>query len=262
MPGFLDGLFAPKRVEATELVLPYPIRDHLRYDSRLPKELVRSLVRDGTSEREGFENLALYLAFKASAGDPDLEKDLLRGLAAALKEKPSADDTERASLVRTFVEGALARIPGEWTVEARNLARISRHGFRFTDERYRTHARRLAEEERDVFIVGHAMFVGLASFIDEFARHGKRLYILIPAFMADIPETASPQTRNHTVGYVVDPDGSVRDLSRADLAEGRERVVVDDVRRTGKTEAEIRRYFEALSVTGASFEPLSDASGE
>lgn len=247
-------------VEVQDPILPYPIRDHLRFSTELPKELVLSLVRNGPSEREGFENTALYLVLKASANDPELEKALLHELSDILKSDSDDTSTEHARRVRTFVESAIARIPGDWTVDARNLGRISRHGFRLTDERYRAHASILAQDPRDVFILGHATFIGLASFIRAFAKTGKRLHIVIPAFVDTDQDVVPLQTRNHTAGYVLDPDGSVRDLRADDLRGSAGKVVIDDARRTGKTEGLVRTYFEAFGVHDMSFEPMLDAS--
>ncbi len=255
----LSGWREPRQAskETAEAILPYPVRDHLRESTQLPKELVHSLVRDGSAERFGFENAALYLAMKASSTDPDLEKELLHELAEALSTNK---DTQRAQLVRAFAESAVSRIPGEWTVDARNLARISRHGFRNTDERYRTHATRLASDPRNVCIVGHATFVGIASFIDAFAQAGKRLAIVVPSFIPETDARVAPDERNYPVGYVVEPDGSVRDLLKSDFSETVRTVVVDDVRRTGKTEEQVLTYFNALGVENIDMEPLQDAS--
>ena len=247
--------------ETPEPILPYPIRDHLRYNTQLPKELVLSFVRNGSSEREGFENTALYLVLKASANDPELEKILLHELADILQSDTDESDAGHAARIRAFIESAIARIPGDWTVDARNLGRISRHGFRLTDERYRAHASTLAQDPRDVFILGHATFVGLASFIRAFKKAGKRLHIVIPAFVDTDPDSVVPlHTRNHTAGYVIDPDGSVRDLRADDLRGSAGKVVIDDARRTGKTEGLVRTYFEAFGVHDMSFEPMLDAS--
>lgn len=246
-----------KTAETAEPVLPYPIRDHFRESARLPKELVRSLVRDGSAERAGFENAALYLVMKASSIDPDLEKEFLRELAQVLS---ASKDAERAPLIRSFVESAISRMPGDWEVDARNLARLSRHGFRNTDERYRAHATRLAADPRNVCIVGHATFVGIASLIDAFAKAAKKLAIVIPAFIHEADERVAPDERNYPVGYVIEPDGTVRDLLKSDLSGADRTVIVDDVRRTGKTEQQVRSYLDALGITNIDMEPLQDLS--
>lgn len=270
MPWPWEKLFGTKPSKQEEPrdtlkeVLPSDVRYALAHrGARLNQEELGMLVRDGARERTEFANVALYLLLKALSDDPESEERVIQTLVRRLaEEKPESEDMVR-NIVRAIVEEELtaSRAEKPLEVDARNIAGISRRGFSETDARLEQTATRYAKDTRRVVIVGHAMFVGLGSFVNEFRKANRPLHVIIPKFLPEEgSEGGSASSRNFPSGFVIEPNGLVRELRTEDLRPEHGLVVVDDVKRKGDTERKIGDYLKGLDAPAFDFEPMLDAS--
>lgn len=248
-----------------EAILPESVRYALaNRNGRLQKTELRSLIRDGESEtvRLDFVNVALYLTLKAYADNPEKEGALIQEIVSVRSQNSVNNETDMQIKTREVVENAIQALPDspEWSVDARNLGGISRRGFNETNRRFKASASQYAQDERQVVIVGHAMFVGLPAFIDAFRVANRPLYIIIPYFLPDYDQNTGNGTfRNFPSGFVIEPNGKVRQIGKGDFNTPNGLVIIDDVRRKGETERKIRMHLKPHTAR-IDFEPLLDAS--
>ncbi len=242
------------------LTLPYPILDQLKLDlpkTMLNKALVRSLIQDGESvaERVGFEGVVLYLMFKTTEAEIDTQYPLLQELVRTLAEEGPQDSWRKR--VREFVRAYLEKLPDDWEIPIDKLKIISSQGgFELWDARYSEKAEELAKDTRDVFLIGNATFVGLPVFINAFKRQGKRLTILTPHAIKQIPKEVVHDGWNYPCGYTIEPNGEVHLLS-ANFVRPEHAVMVDDIENTGKTKEVLDEFWGRASTSVPDFETIA-----
>lgn len=219
--------------EPAERVLPSDIRFALQYrEARLTNENILDL------NRNGFENEALYLLMKATESDPKQQLQFMSDLVGELTQKEGREGVVSASLkdqVKNFLNHAITQLPQDTIVLGGKLAQLSRQGFEHWENLYVQAAERHARSTASTFLVGHATFIGLASFIDSHTKAGKPLQILIPPFIND--------PSSDICGYRIQ-DQSVQTLKK-DFPRDLPAVVIDDTRKTGNSSKNIERFWTA-----------------
>ena len=230
-----------------ERVLPSDVRYALQYrEARLRASEISDLAKNG------FENEALYLSLKVAVVDPELQLSLMQNLFEDLAHVKSSEKAATQKILQSFVLRELNRLPREFTVHAGKLAQLSRQGFNFWHKIYRECAKKNAMSPAQTYLVGHAPFIGLVPFIQEYARTGKELRIFIPDFIQN-PE--SP-----ICGYRIVTD--VEFLSK-EFNRTKDAVVIDDTRHTGNSNRKIEAFWSCGGVyPSPQFEFLSVSPNE
>lgn len=215
----------------SERLLPANIRFALHHGTaQLGRHDVEELYRNG------FDREALYLMLKVESATPDRHLSLLRALAAIFSGE---DGDPEGTLLRSFIHSHLQTMQAGVFVKGGKLAQLSRQGFDLWYEKYRSTAERYAAAERQLFIVGNATFIGLPDFIRLFAAEEKPLHIIMPAFIR------TPHER--VCGYRI-YNGDAEFLEKTFPRPPRA-VLLDDVRKTGKTTVDIIRFWRAAGAT-------------
>ena len=227
-------------------------------DGTIGKAEMLRLVRDGTNQPTAFANGALALAFKAGAHDPSFQRHLIKDVVQGLQDVSFGEEEKARHVVRGIAEGYIDRLPPDERAGAGKLKRMNLGGFHTWDERYKSAAANLAADSRQVFIVANSMITGLSTFVRSFRESKKSLHILMPAHMlhgADMDIIECFDTTNYPPGYEVLPSGVITLLDK-DFTRPHGAVVVDDIRRTGRTEERIRDFWIIHGDPSPDFEPL------
>lgn len=231
-------------------------------DTSIGKEEMLRLVRDGMNTPTAFANGALFVAFKAGAQDPDSQRSLLKAVVKELTDVSPEMHEEARRRVRGIAERSLRRLPEDERVSVAKLKRMNLGGFRAWDARYARAAERLAHDPREVLIVANSMITGLSSFVRSFRDAGKPLHILMPTHIAPDERSAERvDTTNYPAGYSISRHGSVWSFGKY-FTRPPQAVVVDDIRRTGKTEERIADFWQLQGDTRPDFEPLEKISAD
>lgn len=264
MKDMLRSLFGSKKKGAaaesahatdTEPFAPYPVREQFRTGVPILKtDELRSLVRDGTSPRERpeFAYPALYLVIKGSAASKETQMRIIQDVAdivAQIGDDPHA----LRSRIREYVEAEISK-RNDWAVDAHTLQGRIGKNLTVLERMYQERAERLSTDTRGVFLVGHATFVALPSFIHAFQHHSKTLYILMPQYIASSEQDIT--SRNEPTGIKIEK-GRVGFITAEDYAKLTDAVVVDDIKSTGATERQLQAFLTSANPNARiSFEPV------
>jgi hypothetical protein len=220
----------------------------------LNTEALRSLVRDGTSPRERteFAYAALYLIIKGSAHNRETQIRLIQEVTRIAAEC-GEDAQKMRARVRGFVETEI-HTRDDWAVDAHTLQGKFGKNLTILERMYHDKAEALSKDSRDVFLVGHATFLGLPYFIQAFQQHAKTLYILMPQYIA--ASNLDITRRNEPTGIKIE-NGTVRFITTEDYAKLTSAIVIDDIKSTGETERKLQEFLtQASPQAHTSFEPI------
>lgn len=266
MKDIWGTLFGPKRRSVqnestrpadTEPATPFPVREQFQTGIPILKaNELKALVRDGTSPRERpeFAYPALYLIIKGSAQDKETQMRLLQDVTHIIL-KNGDDLTQMRSQIRDFVEREI-HARNDWAVDAHTLQGRLGKNLTVLESMYQDRAERLLNDSRDVFLVGHATFVGLPYFIRTFQhqKNPKTLYILMPQYIS--ASDADVTSRNEPTGIKI-KDGKVSFIAAEDYANLTHAVVVDDIKSTGATERQLHAFLQqSCPHATITFEPI------
>ncbi|MFM2374033.1 MAG: hypothetical protein RLZZ234_28 [Candidatus Parcubacteria bacterium] len=215
----------PVRVEMHEPLLPYDVRYALQYrEGKLGKEELSALARNG------FDREAGYLVLKSLAATPEVHEACFREYIGALVA--SKPETREAFVAA--VETSIAALPQDVQVMGDKLAQLSRQGCGYWHELYAACAKAHSERAHNVYLVGHATFVGLDAFVQTFRGTEKTLHVLIPQFVDDASLA--------TCGYTVACHGEVVPLLK-NFERPSHAVLIDDVRNTGASMEHLQHFW-------------------
>ena len=214
----------PARVtEPARAILPEDVRYALAYkNSLLGKEEIEMLARNGFLEE------ACYLTFKSLVGSPIEHRAFLeKYLSCFFKREEDREDALRKLINETL------RDRDDVSIKGGKLAQLSRQGFDLWQEKFQSLAEKLSSDDRNIFLVAHSTFVGLAHFLKAFSEKRKTLNILIPEWI-----------KSKEVGYVLNFDGNKINIDwlHVPFENGTGSILLDDTLNTGNTLQQLQGY--------------------
>ncbi len=225
----------------SQKILPWDVRYALQYrKAQLGVSEVLDLAING------FEPEAAYLAIKMAAYDRLLQLEIIRQFVESVRD---LDEVATRPAIRRFVELVMARIPRDRTVAGGKLAQISRQGFETWQEKFRVCSEASSQETADVYLLGHAIFMGLAFFVQAFHRAGKKLRTLIPDMAL--------KSESYICGYELLPEVT---FLPAGFVRGTNAVIIDDMQHTGESAREMRMFWKRGGGSVSRFRFLAVAS--
>ncbi len=231
---FLDGLRKgekPKQTTEVVRILPYDVRYALKHRAGiLNSNDVETLAYSG------FENEAFYLTLKGIRKDITQHKKLLESY---IRLSLSNSGNDRSEL-RQLLDNALKE-QKDFSVDGRKLAQFSAQGFELWQDKLKVLAQKLSTDNRNIFLVAHAVLVGLDSFVQTFSKTNKTFNILIPSWL-----------EMENAGYSISFEGGEAHVEILQSTfDKRGSVLVDDTQNTGATLETMRNYL----VSNGSREP-------
>ena len=225
-----------KEAKKPERVLPFDIRYALEH-----KACVLNKTDLETLAKSNFENEAFYLLLKSLRKNPNKQKALLQKFMTIWAGSDTHQEEVTKDVLRKFITETLEDM-NEVKVEGGKLSQLSHQGFDLWQEKLKYLAWELSNDERNIFIVAHTMFIGLPSFIQAFLKKKKTLNILVPEWI-----------ENENVGYVITFNENKITVNwlRPPFDNKTGSMVVDDTKNTGKILKQIREFL----IKGGSQEP-------
>jgi hypothetical protein len=214
-----------------EKILPSDVRYALQYkEALLNKDEIEQL------NENHFETEAFYMTIKGLQENPEVQKELL---GKYIKHELSNKDNEEESKIelRNLLKEYIKEL-GESSVKGGKLAQLSRQGFDFWQDRFKSKAEELSKDKRNVFLVANAMMLGLSHFIREFKKENKSFNIIIPDWL---------KQGAHTIGYSIDfedKENIIDFLKRSDDKNEALAVLVDDATNSGSVFNKIKEYWK------------------
>lgn len=232
--SFLNKRTSPWAFHGQETA-PQSVRYALAHEKGL---LGKEHIKD--CAQGGYEHAAAYLLIKGVQSNVEVQKAVIEAFASRVVSAPQG---EVKKTIKGFVLEAADELPDDVAVKGGKLGQYTRQGPSHWESLHTDAAQKAAKEDRQTFIVGHAMFLGLSEFIRAFDKAKKPFSILMPSMIED--------EKNQYCGYVVRPGGRVtflpKDFSREPA------VIIDDTGNTGATENGIRNFWGGDSFE---FRPL------
>jgi hypothetical protein len=221
----------PKESAPLGKILPFDVRYALQHkEGALNRQDLEALVNNG------FENEALYLIAKSLVGNPDQQRAFI-GKYINLVLQNSPDKEGQESLRQTLIQ----ELQGAENSSAQGdkLAQLSRQGFDVWKEKFQSLSRELSSDTRDVYLIAHAMLMGLQFFAKDFSERNKKLNIVVPEWLGQ-----------ENIGYSISFEGGVAkvDWLRVPASEAK-MVLVDETQNTGETMKKIQDYFAGNGVS-------------
>lgn len=227
-----------------EKILPSDVRYALQYkEGLLNKEDVKILAESN------FLNEATYLTFKSLIDDKEKHKELLEKFVNCILNENSLVD--KKEIQKELVVKTLQKQEGEIAVKGNKLAQLSRQGFDLWQEKFKELSQRLSIDERNVYVLAHSTFVGLHSFIKEFAEKKKDLNILVPEWEG-----------GENFGYNISFSEGKITISwlHGKLTNDKDSVLVDDTKNTGNTIEQSREFLAKQGLKNIEVIVLDKAS--
>lgn len=226
----LEKIF-PKKItkEETSAILPFNVRYALQYKKSIfGKEEIESLAKNG------FEKEAMYLMLKELRKYPIQQKELLEKYINQIINNIDNNQNNKEELVELVTKSMIGI--NDIAVEAGKLAQISRQGEKIWEERFEESAVLLSKDNRNVFLIAHAILLGLEEFIKSFYKEKKQLGILVPSWI---------ESENEISGYIV--TFKERKVNIDWLKEGNfyknNAVLVDDTKNTGRIFDKMKKFW-------------------
>lgn len=220
-------MFSSKKSESRP-ILPEDVRYALQYkNSLLNKQEIESLIRNN------FENEALYLILKSLVDNPERHKAFLEKYVNSVLGSTNDKEGLDMTLQQVLRDELNKDTSNDISVQAGKLAQLSRQGFDLWQERLKSTSADLSEDEHNIFLIAHAMLIGLKQFIEAFSKQKKDLNIILPVWL-----------ENENIGYhIVFKEGKAEIEWLQGSFNHIDPLLVDDTQNSGHTFNMVQDYF-------------------